>query len=142
MDTLQGEQFIELSVGSETCALRIKDIHEIIRMQGVTEIPFSKPAVKGVINLRGGIVPVMSLRNLLGMPDESFTKTTRIIIICRHEELIGLIVDKVNHITTYEEIHSPLSAAYEESSHGVFQGIASRGEQLIGILKLEGLLGS
>ncbi len=111
-------------------------------MQDITDIPFSKPAVKGIINHRGRVVPVMSLRNLLGLPDESYTKTTRIIIVSRNEELIGFIVDKVSHMTAYDKIHSPLGAAYEDSRDGVFLGIASKGERLIGILKLEGLLDS
>ncbi|MDT3426434.1 purine-binding chemotaxis protein CheW [Paenibacillus forsythiae] len=110
-------------------------------MQPLTDVPLSRPAVKGVIHLRGTVIPVMSLRSLLGMPDESCTRTARIIIVCCNEELIGLIADKVIQMTTYERIHSPLSAAYEIGRHGVFLGIASRGEQLIGILKLEGLLG-
>lgn len=81
MSSLQKEQYIELAVGAETCAIRIEEIHEIIKMLSITDIPFSRNEVKGVVNLRGKVVCVMSLRNLLGMADEPYTRSTRIIVV-------------------------------------------------------------
>ncbi|WP_019910162.1 chemotaxis protein CheW [Paenibacillus sp. HW567] len=140
MSTLQKEQYIELAVGAETCAIRIEEIHEIIKMLTITDIPFSRSEVKGVVNLRGKVVCVMSLRNLLGMPDEPYTRATRIIVVRFRDEFVGLIVDKVNKVTTYGEIHPP-SAGHSRSREGVFLGIGQRGDGLIGILKLEEILG-
>ncbi|GGF80699.1 chemotaxis protein CheW [Paenibacillus albidus] len=139
MTALQKEQYIEFTVGAETCAIRIEEIHEIIKMLSITDIPFSRNEVKGVVNLRGKVVCVMSLRNLLGMADEPYTKATRIIVVRYREEFIGMIVDKVNKVTTYDEIHPP-SGGHGRGREGIFLGIGMRGEQLIGILKLEELL--
>ncbi|ASA22545.1 chemotaxis protein CheW [Paenibacillus donghaensis] len=140
MSSLQKDQYIELAVGAETCAIRIEEIHEIIKMLSITDIPFSRNEVKGVINLRGKVVSVVSLRNLLGMADEPYTKATRIIVVRYREEFVGLIVDKVNKVTTYEEIHPP-SGGQGRGREGVFLGIGQRGDQLVGILKLEEILG-
>ncbi|MFP4977555.1 chemotaxis protein CheW [Paenibacillus sp. CN-4] len=140
MTSLQQDQYIELAVGAETCAMRIEDVHEIIKMLAITDIPFSRHEVKGVVNLRGKVVPVMSLRNLLGMQDEPYNRATRIIVVRFNEEFVGLIVDKVNRVTTYAEIHPP--AGREEGyREGVFLGIGQREDRLVGILKLEGILG-
>lgn len=138
--SLQQDQYIELAVGAENCAMRIEDVHEIIKMLNITDIPFSRREVKGVVNLRGKVVPVMSLRNLLGMADEPYTKATRIIVVRYREEFVGLIVDKVNKVTTYSEIHPP---AGHGGSHkaGVYQGIGQHEDRLVGILKLDDLLG-
>ncbi|AIQ66033.1 chemotaxis protein CheW [Paenibacillus stellifer] len=140
MTSLQQDQYIELAVGAETCAMRIEDVHEIIKMLAITDIPFSRHEVKGVVNLRGKVVPVMSLRNLLGMPDEPYTRATRIIVVRYQEEFVGMIVDKVNRVTTYGEIHPPTGQTGIPHA-GVYQGIGQRDDRLIGILKLEDILG-
>ncbi|WP_231869730.1 MULTISPECIES: chemotaxis protein CheW [Paenibacillus sonchi group] len=140
MSTLQKEQYIELAVGQETCAIRIEEVHEIIKMLTITDIPFSRNEVKGVVNLRGKVVCVMSLRNLLGMSDEPYTRATRIVVVRYRDEFVGLIVDKVNKVTTYGEIHPP-SSGQGRGREGVFLGIGQREDQLIGILKLEEILG-
>ncbi|KQY94046.1 chemotaxis protein CheW [Paenibacillus sp. Root52] len=140
MSSLQQEQYIELSVGAETCAIRIEEIHEIIKMLSITDIPYSRPEVKGVVNLRGKVVCVVSLRNLLGMPDEPDTRSTRIIVVRYQDEYVGLIVDKVNKVTTYNEIHPPTSG-HARSREAVFLGVGQREDQLVGILKLEEILG-
>ncbi|PYE51215.1 chemotaxis protein CheW [Paenibacillus barcinonensis] len=140
MSSLQKEQYIELAVGAETCAIRIEEIHEIIKMLSITDIPFSRPEIKGVMNLRGKVVCVMSLRGLLGMPDEPETRATRIIVVRYQEEYIGLIVDRVNKVTTYSEIHPP-SAGHGRHLEAFFQGIGQQGDELVGILKLDEILG-
>ncbi|GGH41672.1 chemotaxis protein CheW [Paenibacillus silvae] len=140
MSSLQKEQYIELAVGAETCAIRIEEIHEIIKMLSITDIPFSRPEIKGVMNLRGKVVCVMSLRSLLGMPDEPETRATRIIVVRYREEYIGLIVDRVNKVTTYSEIHPP-SEGHGHYREAFFQGIGQQGDELVGILKLDEILG-
>ncbi|MCK6076503.1 chemotaxis protein CheW [Paenibacillus silvae] len=140
MSSLQKEQYIELAVCTETCAIRIEEIHEIIKMLSITDIPFSRPEIKGVMNLRGKVVCVMSLRSLLGMPDEPETRATRIIVVRYREEYIGLIVDRVNKVTTYSEIHPP-SEGHGHYREAFFQGIGQQGDELVGILKLDEILG-
>jgi purine-binding chemotaxis protein CheW len=139
MATVQQDQYIEMTVGAEAYAVRIEEIQEIIKMQTVTEIPHCKPYVKGVINLRGKVVPIISFRNLFGMPEEPFTKATRIVVVKHQEEAVGIIVDQVNKVTTFPDIQSPpehvggVSGAY-------FLGIGLREQKLVGILKLDEVL--
>ena len=70
MTNLQQEQYIEMAVGTESYAVKIEDIDEIIKLQKITQIPQSKHYVKGVINLRGKVVCVVSLRSLFLLPNQ------------------------------------------------------------------------
>lgn len=135
MATGQQDKYIEMTVGDESYAVKILEIHEILKMQPITKIPHSRSYVRGVINLRGEVVPVFSLSNLIGLPEKPDTKATRIVVVNHKEESIGIIVDQVNKVTTFPDIQPPpeyvrgVSGAY-------FIGIGLRGEELIGILKL------
>jgi purine-binding chemotaxis protein CheW len=139
MEASQQDQYIEVGIGEERYALRIYEIHEIIKMQNITEIPNSKPYVKGVINLRGKIVPIISLRNRFGLPEESYTKSTRIVVVNHADEMVGIVVSKVNQVTTLSDIQPPperiggLAGSY-------FSGIGHTETGLVSVLKLDQVL--
>lgn len=139
MQATEHEQYIEIGIGNEKYALKIQDIHEIIKMQSITEIPNCRPYMKGVINLRGKIVPVISLRHLFGIPEVTYTKSIRIVVVNHSEDMVGIIVDQVNKVTTFSEIQPPpdrvggVNGAY-------FAGIGLTGLGLVGILKLDQVL--
>src|SRR5690242_1314230 len=97
------EQYIAFSIANEQYAIRIQDIHEIIKMQDIAQIPNVMPYVKGVINLRGKIVPVISLRHFFHIPEEQYTKSTRIVVVRHLEDTVGIIVDRVNKVTAFED---------------------------------------
>jgi purine-binding chemotaxis protein CheW len=139
MKTTEQDQYIEVGTGKERYALRIDDIHEIIKMQDITEIPNSKSYVKGVINLRGKIVPIISLRNRFGLVEESYTKSTRIVVVNHADEMVGIVVDRVNQVTTFSDIQRPPEQI--GSVHGsYFTGIGSTETGLVSVLKLEQVL--
>lgn len=139
MQTTGQEQYIEFAIEKEQYAIRIQDIHEIIKIQDITEIPNVTPYVKGVINLRGKIVPVISLRILFQLPDKEYTRSTRIIVVHHQEDTVGVIVDRVNKVATFSDIQLP-----PERVGGVdgnyFAGIGITGSGLVGILKLDEVL--
>ncbi|MNO98744.1 Chemotaxis protein CheW [compost metagenome] len=132
-------QYVEFEIGVENYAISIAEIHEIIKLQPITEIPNCRHYVKGVINLRGRIVPVLSLRAMFSMEEDSLAKSTRIIVINHKEEALGIMVDKVNKVTTFSDIQIPpervagISGTY-------FTGIGLTPSGLVGILKLDEVL--
>ncbi len=136
--TLQ-EQYVEFGIEDEQYAIRIQDIHEIIKMQDITMIPNVKSYVKGVINLRGRIVPVLGLRNLFGMEEKPYAKSTRIVVVNHREDTVGIIVDRVSKVATFSDIQPP-----PERVGGIdgnfFVGIGITGSGLVGILKLDEVL--
>ena len=81
--------------------INIKFIDNIVRMQQITRVPKVDDFLKGVINIRGVIVPVMSLRLKMEMDADEITDKSRIIILKAEEDtLIGIIVDQVNQVLT------------------------------------------
>lgn len=140
MQSTEQKQYIEFCVDSENYAISISEIHEIIKMQAITDIPNSYSYVQGVINLRGRIVPVISLRSLFMLTPDEYTKATRIVVVNHKEEAVGIIVDKVSKVTTFGDIQPPPDKIAQVSgSFFTGIGLASEGS-LVGILKLDEVL--
>lgn len=133
------EQYVEFGIKDEQYAIRIQDIHEIIKIQNITPIPNMKEFVKGVINLRGTIVPVISLRCLFDMAEAEATKSTRIVVVHHQEEAIGIMVDYVNKVTTFSDIQLPPERVGGVRG-GFFTGIGVAEHGLVGILHLSEVL--
>ncbi|WP_238650846.1 chemotaxis protein CheW [Paenibacillus piscarius] len=139
MESALQKQYVEFGIGQEHYAVPISGVHEIIRMQEITEVPNGRYYVKGIINLRGKIVPVLSLRVLLDLPETADTKHTRILVVHHQEEALGVIVDKVNKVTTFSDIQ-PAPDSIAGISGSFFNGVGFSAEELVGILKLDEIL--
>lgn len=96
-------QYIVIRLGEEQYGIDIKYIDNILRMQNITRVPKVAPYLKGVINLRGEVIPVMSIRIKMGLPVDTITKSSRIMIIKMEQQgMIGIIVDEVKEVVTLE----------------------------------------
>ena len=96
-------QFIVIKLGDEQYGIDIKYIDNIVRMQHITRVPKVDAYLKGVINLRGEVIPVMSIRIKMGLEPDVETKSTRIIILKLEQHgTIGVIVDEVKEVVTLE----------------------------------------
>jgi len=94
-------QYIVIKLGEEQYGIDIKFIDNIVRMQQITRVPKVEHFLKGVINIRGEIVPVMSIRLKMGIEEDNITSKSRIIILrLESGDLIGIIVDQVNQVLT------------------------------------------
>ena len=90
------KQYIVVSLGDEFFGIDIMNIDNIVRMQRITRVPKSLDYFKGVINLRGEVVPVMSLRRKMGLEDDVITNASRIIIVkIEGQYSVGILVDSV-----------------------------------------------
>ena len=78
---LETKQYIVVSIGNEQYGIDIGYVDNIVRMQKITRVPKAQPYFKGIINLRGEIVPVMSIRRKMGLEDDVITNASRIIIL-------------------------------------------------------------
>ena len=94
-------QYIVIKIGVEQFGIDIKYVDNIVRMQHITRVPKVANYLKGVINLRGEVIPVMSLRLKMDLEEAPETKTTRIIILKLEQHgTIGIIVDEVREVVT------------------------------------------
>ena len=93
------KQYIVVKVGVEQYGININYVDNIVKMQKITRVPKSQKYFNGVINLRGEIIPVMSIRRKFNLEDDKFTDKTRIIILKpEQQDAIGIIVDVVKEV--------------------------------------------
>ena len=95
-------KYLTFNLGEEGYGLGILKVQEIIGVQKITSIPAAPPYVKGVINLRGKVIPVLDLRLKLGMEPQEYTRKTCIIVVqVEHEDgdvIMGVVVDEVSEV--------------------------------------------
>jgi purine-binding chemotaxis protein CheW len=99
----QRDRYLTFSIGKEDYGIEIKYVTEIIGIQEITEVPELPDYVRGIINLRGKIIPVMDVRLRFRKNFQEYNDRTCIIVIDIREISIGLIVDKVCEVLTIEE---------------------------------------
>jgi len=101
-DTQKGK-FLIFSLGKEDYGIEIMYVTEIIGIQSITEVPELPVYIKGIINLRGKIIPVMDVRLRFGKPEREYDERTCVIVIDIKDASIGLIVDRVSEVLTISE---------------------------------------
>ncbi len=101
-DTQRG-RFLTFTLGKESYGIEIKYVTEIIGIQEITEIPELPDYVKGIINLRGNIIPVMDVRLRFKKEAKAYNDRTCVIVIDIKDISIGLIVDTVSEVLTIPE---------------------------------------
>src|SRR5208337_798168 len=96
-------QLVTFRLGNEEFGVGIKKVQEINRMIDITKIPNAPPYVEGVVNLRGKIVPIVSLRTKLGFEQIEYDKMTRIMVVEVEGKVLGFIVDSVFEVLRIED---------------------------------------
>ena len=135
-------QYIVIKIGEEQYGIDIKYIDNIVRVQHITRVPKVADYLKGVINLRGEVIPVMSIRLKMELEEEEYTKNTRIIILkvdgC---ETTGIIVDQVKEVVTLDETQiEKVSNDMIDDKVNYVAGIGKHEDELISLLDLNAVL--
>jgi purine-binding chemotaxis protein CheW len=136
-------QIVVCELADEHYGLDIAKVYEIIRNQPITPVPRAPEFVKGVINLRGRIIPVVDLRHRFGMPEAVPTKETRIVVAESSGTRVGLVVDSVSEVLllALDSVErTPEVAAGADAEY--MRGIAKLGDRLVLLLGLDGLFGA
>ena len=144
MSASDGEilQFVKVRLDKEWYGIPIRIVENIVRMQRITRVPGSESYIKGVINLRGKVVPVMSLRLKMDISEGEEIRSTRIIILKIDGDDVGMIVDEVREVITLknediEEVHKDLKT----SNAAYLSGIGKLGGDLVSLLDMYEVLG-
>ena len=103
-DTQHG-RYLTFNLGEEVFGLEIRYVTEIIGMQPITKIPEVASYIKGIINLRGKIIPVIDMRLKFGKEPAEYDDRTCIVVIDTQELIVGLIVDKVSEVMTIDDLN-------------------------------------
>ena len=135
-------QYIVVKIGNEQYGINIKYIDNIVRSQTITRVPKSQIYYKGVINLRGEVIPVMSIRLKLGLEEDVFTDKTRIIIVKVENATIGVIVDQVKEVVTLEvqDTEKLNRTSMDDAANKYISGIGKSKGELISLLDIVTLI--
>jgi len=98
MDLTGVRQLISFTVGAEEYGLELRQVKEIIRMGQITRLPRAPEFVKGIINLRGQVIPIVDLRQRFGLPRAEDTVMTRVIVVEAGGVPVGLVVDSASQV--------------------------------------------
>jgi purine-binding chemotaxis protein CheW len=142
METAAEIQLVVFDLAGERFGTEIERVHEIIRLQEVTQVPRAPEFVEGVINLRGRIVPVVNLRRRFGFPEAEATRAGRIVVVDVAGSTIGMVVDAVAEVARVARAAIEPPAPIVSTMNNEFvRGVCKRPDDLIVVLDLERVLG-
>ncbi|NTV30333.1 MAG: purine-binding chemotaxis protein CheW [Candidatus Omnitrophica bacterium] len=135
-------KYLTFGLGREDYGLEILKVREIIGMMNITAVPQVPTYVKGVINLRGKVIPVIDLRLKFAMPSIETTPETCIIVVNLHEVLIGVVIDKVKEVLDIKQdkIEPPPNFGADVHTDYIL-GIGKINESVKILLNIEKVLG-
>ena len=140
-DNALKNQYLTFWADGQLFGVSIVNVMQIIRTQKIVEIPDYPPYAKGIINLRGSIVPILDIRMRLGKPQVEYSERTCIVIIEVREKLYGIAVDLVNEVMEIlPENISPPPQMDGESVSEYLSGITKLDEKVVMVLDCSSLL--
>ena len=132
----------DLRGGGEEYAVGIGFVTEIVGMQKVMEVPDVPHFIRGVINLRGKVIPVMDVRRRFGMPETTYTERTVIIVLDINTVPIGLVVDAVSEVLEIPvgQIDQPPKFGANRDGKGVIRGLGKQGDRVAILIDIDRLV--
>lgn len=137
----QKDKYLTFHLANEDYGIEIRYVTEIIGIQKITEVPDMPDYVKGVINLRGKVIPVMDVRLRFNLPPRDYDERTCIIVVDINETSVGLVVDEVREVADIPEdqVEPPPKTSMKEGSRYI-QGMGKIGNEVKIILNVGQLL--
>jgi purine-binding chemotaxis protein CheW len=134
-------KYLTFWTDDELFAIPISDVVQIISMQGITALPDFPDYTKGVINLRGNIIPVIDIRIRFGKPEIKYNESTCIIVTNMEDSYMGFIVDAVDEVTDIDEdTISPPPKVSKDITNRYLTGIGQIGEKVVLLLDISKIL--
>jgi len=137
----QKDKYLTFHIGAEDYAIAISYVTEIIGMLKITEVPQTPKYIKGVINLRGKVIPVMDIRLRFGMPARDYDERTCVIVVQFQENIVGLVVDTVSEVLDIPEENVENTQSFNQTSKNNFIcGMGKAAERIKMIIDVNALL--
>lgn len=123
--------YLTFELGNEVYGIGITYVTEIVGIQTITEVPDMPDFVKGVVNLRGQVIPVLDVRLRFNMEAREYDERTCIIVVNINNVQLGLVVDTVNEVMTIEDENiSPPPKIASANSAKYIKGMGKVGEDV------------
>ncbi|CDQ40093.1 MULTISPECIES: chemotaxis protein CheW [Virgibacillus] len=140
-EVMSNRKVIVFQLGNEEYAVSVLQVGSIERMIPITRVPQTANFVKGVINLRGVVTPIIDLRLRFGMEESAFNESTRIIIVYVDDMEVGLIVDAANDVIDIPESEiEPAPEVIGSVDADYIEGVAKLETRLLILLDLQSVL--
>jgi purine-binding chemotaxis protein CheW len=132
---------INFTVGGDEYAVEIQKVREVIDFREITQLPKAPGFVKGIIKLRGEVIPVIDLRERFGIAQEGHSALTSVVIVEIGRKAVGLVVDNVRHVIRVAPSDLAPSPPFIGGLSGRYvNGVAKLGQRLIVVLDMDKIL--
>ena len=140
-ETGELRQFISFSVGEEEYGLELLRVKEVIRVREITWLPKAPSFVKGIINLRGDVIPIIDLRDKFGLETREQTAQTRVIVVEVEGRLMGMVVDSASQVVRIpaDQIDAP-PPVLGGLSQEFITGVGKIEDKLVILLNVDAIL--
>ncbi len=140
-NTVDKEKFLTFNLGKEEYGIEIPKVREIIGLVESTTVPQTPDYIKGVINLRGKVIPVIDLRLKFSMPEVEYTQETCIIVVDVNSVQVGIIVDSVSEVMDIkrDEIEETTNIGQGIDTNFI-NGLSEKNGKIIILLNIEKVL--
>lgn len=140
-DLARWETWVTFQIAGERFAFAVDAVREIVRVRSITRVPHAPDPVRGIINLRGRVVPVLDLRRRLGLPAAELTSASRILICHAQHRVLGLLVDAAHHVVRLDRNQvEPPPADVMTAQSGYVLGVSHHGGGFLILLDADQVL--
>ena len=131
------KQLVIFELENENFGVDIRSVESIIKMQPITRMPQAPSFVEGITNLRGKILPVIDLRQRFGLPSQSASRESRIVVATIDSIEVGMVVDSVSEVLTIQDTDiEPTPRMVTSVDSDFIKGIAKLANRLVILLDL------
>ncbi len=136
-------QLVTFRLGNEEFGIDIQKVQEINRMIDITKVPNAPDYVEGIVNLRGKIIPIVSLRTRLGFDQVEADKSTRIMVVEVDGKVVGFVVDSVSEVLRIDDAKiEPPPAITGGNDSAYIEGVINLADRILILLDLKILFGN
>ena len=137
------QQLISFTVGDEEYGLELLRVKEVIRMRQITWLPKAPACVKGIINLRGDVIPIVDLRERFGLRQQQQTAMTRVIVVEVAGRPVGMVVDSASQVVRVpSDQFDPPPVLMGKGSRDFITAVGKTGDRLIIMIDVDTILSS
>lgn len=138
LDEVEQNKYLTFAIGEDSYGIGIEVVDDIIGVQDVTYVPSQPEYLKGVINLRGQIIPVLDIRIRFNQDARDYDDRTCIVVIKMEDTPVGIVVDRVQEVLTISEVTVP--STFSNAAENFMTGIGKYNENIILLVDCESLL--
>jgi purine-binding chemotaxis protein CheW len=138
MNEIEGDKYLTFAIGDDAYGIEIEFVDDIIGVQNITYVPRQPEFIKGVINLRGLIIPVIDIRIRFNEETRAYDDRTCIVVIKIDDMPVGIVVDRVLEVVEISEITVPSS--FSEANKNFMTGIGKLQDKIVLLVDCKALL--